>query len=111
MMHAYRWGVLSRRLGIFRTLLWAIVLSSVLLYVFKIGQADWFCQARLLRTVIAGLLELVAGYFIAGVAVSFHTIRKHGPFEANLGWRLSWLGTAGAVSAILAALPLIIQRC
>lgn len=109
--HSYRRVALLRRILLFRRLLFAILLVILIFVLFGQGRVGSSCLSWWPATFAAGVLELAAGYFIAGVVVSVVTIQKNGPFEAGLGPRLGSLGGAGFFSAILAAVSILGQRC
>ena len=109
--HSYWQAVLLRRIMLFRRLLFAILFAILIFTLFGQGRVGSPCLSWWVTTIAAGISELIAGYFIAGIAVSVITIQKNGPFEADLGPRLGLLGAAGFFSALLAAVSLIGQRC
>lgn len=109
--HSYRRAALLRRILLFRRLLFANLFVILILMLFSQGGVGAPCLGWWPATFAAGVLELIAGYFIAGVVVSVITIQKNGPFEASLGPRLGSLGAAGFFSAILPAVSILGQRC
>ncbi len=109
--HSYWRAVLLRRVLLFRRLLFAILVAILIFSLSGQGREGSPCLSWWAATFAAGVLEFIAGYFIAGIAVSVITIQKNGPFEADLGPRLGLLGASGFFSALLAAVSLIGQRC
>lgn len=104
--------ILQRRAALFRRLIFTpLLISFAIIGLGAGGHLPKACFSWLVGSVVGATLELIGSYYLAGMAVSFATWVRFGPFDRFLMLRLSVLGLAGATASIACATSILAERC
>jgi len=104
--------ILERRIFFFKRLIFTPLLASLaLLGTAATPSLSRTCFSWLVGSAVAVVLELIGSYYLAGLAVSYTSWIRFGPFDRLLMLRLSILGIAGATASIASATTLLAGRC